>query len=186
MRKILLTSAGFETERILEIFQRLLNKKPSEAKALFIPTAANFPGAVSVLPKCMNDLLKAGILGENICVFDLHRNMEYAELRRYYVVYFTGGSPEYLLERINKTGFNKSLDEFINNGGIYVGVSAGSMVATNNLPDSLKYINCTLSVHTSIGTKNGIINTTENPHIDLTDNHAILILDDICDIVGNA
>ena len=184
MRKILLTSAGFETKRILEIFQGLLDKPPSESKALFIPTAANFPGAISVLPKCMNDLLKAGIPSQNITVFDLHRNMETGELCQYDVVYFTGGSPEYLLERINKTGFNKPLEEFINNGGTYVGVSAGSIVATNNLPGSLKYINCTLSVHTSSGTNSGVINTLENPHIDLTDHNAVLILDDKCEVIA--
>ena len=183
MRKMLLTSAGFETKRILEIFQGLLDKKPSEVKVLFIPTAANYPDAIAVLPKCMNDLLKAGILSENIKVFDLHCTMEIDELSIYDVVYFTGGDPRYLLERIHKTGFNKSIDEFINNGGIYVGVSAGSIVAANNLPDSLKFINCTLSVHTSSGTVAGVINTLENPHLDLTDNNAILILDDTCKVM---
>lgn len=183
MRKLLLTSAGFETERILNIFHGLFDKKPIEIKALFIPTAANFPDAVAVLPKCMNDLLKAGIPSENISVFDLHRNMEIGELSKYDVVYFTGGSPQYLLERINNTGFNKLLIEYINNGGVYIGVSAGSMVATNNLPDSLKLINCRLDVHKQSGTKAGRINVSENPHIDLTDDSAILILDDNYEVV---
>lgn len=183
MKKILLTSAGFETECILEIFQGLLDKNPSKVKALFIPTAANSSDSIAVLPKCMNDLLNAGILKEHISVFDLHSNMEIDELSKYDVVYFTGGNPQYLLERINKTGFNKSINEFINNGGIYVGVSAGSMVATNNLPDSLQFINCTLSVHMLSGTGIGVINTIENPHIDLTDNNVILISDDKCEVM---
>ena len=183
MRKILLTSSGFETERILKIFHGLFDKKPGEIKALFIPTAANSPAAIAVLPKCVNDLLKAGILSENISVFDLHRNMEADELSKYDVVYFTGGSPRYLLERINQTGFNKSLNEFINNGGVYVGVSAGSIVAANNLPDSLQLINCTLSVHTSSGTSSGAVNTFANPHIDLTGDNVILILDDLCEVI---
>ena len=180
MRKILLTSSGFETERILEIFRGLFTKEPCEIKALFIPTAANNPNGVGieVLPKCMNDLLKSGILSEHIRVFDLHRNMDIDELRQYDIVYFTGGSPQYLLERINNTGFNKSLEKYIDNGGVYVGVSAGSIIATTGMPDSLKLINCTLSVHTLSGTKNGLINTAENPHIDLTGENVILILGD--------
>jgi len=183
VRKILLTSAGFETEHILKTFHGLLEKEPVNIKALFIPTAAVFPGAISVLPKCMNDLLKAGILSENIHVFDLHRNMEYDELCQYDVVYFTGGSPQYLLNRINDTGFNKSLETFVDNGGVYVGVSAGSMVATNNLPNSLKYINCTLNVHVQKGTKSGSINTSQNPHIDLKDDQVILILGDAYEVM---
>ena len=185
MRKILLTSSGFETERIIEIFHGLFDKKPAEIKALFIPTAAINPNGVGieVLPKCMNDLIKSGILSEHICVFDLHRNMEIDELKHYDIVYFTGGSPRYLLERINDTGFNKSLKQYIDNGGVYVGVSAGSMIATNDLFDSLKLINCTLRVHASGGTKSGVVNTAENPHIDLTGENVVLLLGDKCEVM---
>ena len=184
MGKVLLTSAGFETERIMDAFHGLFNIKPAAMKALFIPTAANFPDAVAVLPKCMDDLLRAGIQKTNIKVFDLHRNMEIDELSEYDVVYFTGGTTQYLLERINQTGFDKSIKEYIDKGGVYVGVSAGSVVAANNLPDSLKLINCTLNVHTPSGTACGVINTLENPHIDLTDESAILILNNECSIIS--
>ena len=77
MRKILLTSAGFETKNIMEVFHSLFDKESTNLKALFIPTAANDADAIAVLPKCMNDLLNAGILEDNIAVFDLHRNMPY-------------------------------------------------------------------------------------------------------------
>jgi Peptidase E len=183
MRKILLTSAGFETKHIIEVFHGLFDKKPAEIKALFIPTAANSQSGIEFLPKCMNDLIKAGILSEYICVFDLHRNMDVDELLKYDVVYFTGGSSEYLLERINDTGFNKSLKQYIDKGGVYVGVSAGSIVAVNNLSDGLNLVNCTLDVHTSSGTEVGLINTDENPHIDLTDENVILILGDKCEVM---
>ena len=178
MRKILLTSSGFETNRILEIFLRLFEKDPVDIKALFVPTAATFPAAISKLPKSINDLLKAGILSKNIKVFDLHRNMNLDEIHKYDVIYFSGGNAKYLLNRINTTKFNKTLMEYIDNGGVYVGVSAGSVIATNNLPESLNLINCTLSVHMQTGTKSGAINTDENPHIELTRDNVILILGD--------
>ena len=113
MRKILLTSAGFESEQIMKIFQGFFDKEPSTLKALFIPTAANNVSAIAVLPKCMNDLLSAGIQENNITVFDIHRNMPYDELFQFDVVYFTGGSPQYLLQRVNATGFNKSLNQYV-------------------------------------------------------------------------
>ena len=184
MRKILLTSAGFENERIMKIFHSFFDREPAGLKALFIPTAANNADAIAVLPKCMDDLLNARIQKNNITVFDLHRNMNYEELGRYDVVYFTGGSPHYLLERINATGFNKPLHEFVEGGGVYIGVSAGSWVAANNLPDSLGFINCTIEVHAETGTKNGVIDVSANPHIKLTDDSAILILGDEYAVVG--
>ena len=64
--KVLLTSCGFETEEINNVFTNMLPKEASEVKALFIPTAAVFPDAIEVLPECMHDLLKAGIKKENI------------------------------------------------------------------------------------------------------------------------
>jgi len=178
MRKILLTSSGFETEGIMKIFHSLFDKKPKHIQALFIPTAAicGDGEGIGVLPKCLNDLVRAGIPQKNITVFDLHRSMPYEELSQYDLVYFTGGSPQYLQERINATGFCEPLRQFIESGGVYVGVSAGSCVATNNLPDNLGLINCTLSVHAKIGTKNGVIDVSANPHIHLTGKNVILIL----------
>ena len=183
MRKVLLTSAGFANKRVEDVFIRLVDKDPRQLRALFIPTAANNADAIAVLPECMNDLLNLGIPSQNITVFDLHRTVSYEELSEFDVVYLTGGSPEYLLSRIMDTHFHVPLAKFIDNRGIYIGVSAGSIVATNNLPNSLNYINCTLSVHRQAGTKSGPIDTAKNPHIDLTDNTAILIYGDTYQVV---
>lgn len=66
MKKILLTSAGFENPRVQECFLELLGKPAGEARALFIPTAAIDDEARAVLPKCRGDLLGAGIPPERI------------------------------------------------------------------------------------------------------------------------
>lgn len=178
MRKILLTSAGFENKVIGGIFHELVEKKPEKIKALFIPTAAINPDAIKVLPKCLDDLLNAGVLSENIKVFDLHCRRSYEELCKFDTIYVCGGDTEYLLQRINDSDFNISLKQFVDNGGVYVGVSAGSIVGANNLPDNLGFINCTLGVHVLEGSKIGEIDTSLCPHIDLTDNQAILIKGD--------
>ena len=59
--KILLTSAGLETEELQDYFVKMLDKEMNSVRALFIPTAAVDAGAIAVLPKCVNDLLKCGI-----------------------------------------------------------------------------------------------------------------------------
>ncbi len=45
MRKILLTSTGFDNDNIKNKFLSLLNKNISEVKVLFVITAAQDPGA---------------------------------------------------------------------------------------------------------------------------------------------
>ena len=183
MRKILLTSAGFETETIRSVYLALVNKSPADIKVLFITTAANFPGAIMVLPKCMNDLLHTGIPEENICVCDLHQGMTDNELSAFDTVYFTGGSPQYLLERINDTSFNVPLGKFVDNGGVYIGVSAGAIVGAGNLPNNLGYLNATLNVHMQDGMQDGAFDNAAVTHIDLKDGQAVLIHNGVYQII---
>ena len=170
MRKILLTSAGFETAAIRGAFLDFVGKAPKDIKALFISTAAIDADAIAVLPKCMDDLLDIGIPADSITVFDLHRCMTIEELSAFDAVYFTGGSPQYLLDRINATGFRAPLDEYVNNSGVYVGVSAGSVVAAGNRPDNLGYLNAMLRVHMTTGTPPGAFDNNAVAQIDLTNN----------------
>lgn len=175
--KVLLTSAGLETDEIQKYFMNMLGKDISLVKALFIPTAAVNADAIEVLPKCMNDLLKCGIQDENIKVFDLHTGMKTDELLQFDVVYLCGGSTNYLLERINATGFNKTLSEYIQAEGPVIGVSAGSLIFSNNLPGNLGLINTKLDVHCAEGEKRGKIPYPLKDHLRLTNTCALAIRD---------
>lgn len=114
---------------------------------MFIPVAAVYPDAVDMLPKCLNDTVKCGIKRENIFVYDMHEELKDSIGKNYDVVYLCGGSPEYLLKRINEGSFRDKLLEFISDGGIVVGVSAGSIVFSDDLPHSLGLLRCKLDVH---------------------------------------
>ena len=173
--RVLLTSAGLETEEIKECFVDMANKNMSLVKALFIPTAAIDAGAIEVLPKCMNDLLKCGILDKNIDVFDLHIEMEFEKLKQYDVVYLCGGNTHYLLERINATRFNKSLIEYINNNGLVIGVSAGSLIFSNNLDNNLGLIDTKLDVHCIMGERRGKLTYPLKNKVKFTNTCALVI-----------
>lgn len=175
--KVFFTSAGFENGKIKDFFLRTLAKKPEETKALFIPTAAISPGAISVLPKCMNDLLKCGIPEENITVYDLHKAISADNIKQFDVVYICGGTTEYLLERINEQGFNVVLKEYIKADGIVVGVSAGSIIMAQNLENNMGLINCILKVHCKTGSKAGHLDALTGQEISLTDRQAIYLTD---------
>ncbi|MCH5211700.1 MAG: Type 1 glutamine amidotransferase-like domain-containing protein [Oscillospiraceae bacterium] len=173
--RVLLTSAGLETKEIQEYFMDTINKDMSLVKALFIPTAAVNAAAIEVLPKCMNDLLKCGIEDKNIKVYDLHTGMTTEDIGQYDVVYLCGGDTYYLLERINETGFNKTLMEYIQTDGFVVGVSAGSLIFANNIPDNLGLIDTKLDVHLAEGEKRGKVAYPLKDNIRLTNTCALAI-----------
>lgn len=66
-----------------------------------------------------------------------------------------GGDTTYLLERVNATGFSKSLMEYIKGNGMVIGVSAGSLLFSNNLAGNLGLINTRLDVHCPDGERRG-------------------------------
>ena len=71
MKKIILTSTGFDNINIMNKFIELINVDVKDAKILFIITAANDPGAVRILSGCLDDLTKCGITDNNITVYDM-------------------------------------------------------------------------------------------------------------------
>lgn len=184
--RVLLTSAGLETEEIKEYFVDMAGKDMSSVKALFIPTAAIDAGAIEVLPKCMNDLLKCGIQNKNIKVYDLHRGMDFEELRQYDLVYLCGGNTNYLLERVNATGFHAALTEYIRADGLVIGVSAGSLIFSNNLSGNLGLIDTKLDVHCPEGERRGRVVYPLKDNMRLTNTCALAIRDfpDGVEIVG--
>ncbi len=175
MKNILLTSAGFENKVIQDKFMELVGKAPSRIKALFITTAAVEVDAIMVLPKCLEELLNCGILKENIVVYDMHKLISIQELKMYDVVYVCGGETSYLVDRINEIGFKKVIYEYVNSGGIYIGVSAGSVAACGKYEFGLNFIQNAITVHCNKGSNNGVVSNLDD--IYLTNNQAILITD---------
>ncbi|HPF87269.1 MAG TPA: Type 1 glutamine amidotransferase-like domain-containing protein [Candidatus Limiplasma sp.] len=184
--RVLLTSAGLETQEIQARFTEIMHKDMALVKALFIPTAAINAGAIEVLPKCMHDLLKCGIREQNITVYDLHAGMKIEALRQYDVVYLCGGDTRYLLERINDTGFNATLTVYIRQGGFVIGVSAGSLIFANNLTHNLGLIDTKLEVHCAQGEKRGTVKPPLKRTMQLTNTSALFIHDlaDGMEIIG--
>ena len=175
MKKILLTSTGFDNENIMNKFIDLLNVDVNDAKVLFIITAANDPDAVRILSGCLDDLTKCGITDNNITVYDMHKLMSVEEINKYDAIYVCGGSTEYLVDRIKELNIKPVIDKYIENVGIYIGVSAGSVCASGKYKDGLGFIENILDVHCDKGTPNGVINSSDN--IYLTNNQAIFIDD---------
>lgn len=54
------------------------------------------------------------------------------------VIHITGGDTDYLLRRSYESGFIAIINEFVERGGIYIGTSAGSIIAGSVLPRYLR------------------------------------------------
>ena len=175
MKKILLTSTGFDNENIKNKFLTLLDKDVSNTQVLFVITAADDADSVRVLSGCLDDLTNCGIKDANITVYDMHKLISLDDIKKYDVMYVCGGSTKKLVDRIIELNFKKVCDELINNSGIYIGVSAGSIVASGTYKNSLNLIDNKLDVHCEKGSSNGIISTHDE--IYLTDSQAIYISD---------
>ncbi|MDE6591460.1 MAG: Type 1 glutamine amidotransferase-like domain-containing protein [Oscillospiraceae bacterium] len=183
---VLLTSCGLETAEIERVFKEMLTKSPEEIKALFITTAAVSAEAVAVLPKCLADLEKCGIRNENIRVYDLHDPIEGGLYGVYDVVYLCGGNPGYLMRRINEGTFRGQLLDFIEAGGIVVGVSAGSMIFADDMEGNLRLLCCRLDVHFGDDEceKAGSYDINRKERIKLGDRQGIIFKDDKMIIFG--
>ena len=150
--KVLLTSAGFENKNIEKCFLELVEKDVKDIKVLFIITAAIEVDAIKVLPKCLDDLLDCGINEENITVYDMHKLISFEVLNKYDAIYVCGGKTSYLVDRIKEIGFKEIVYKYLENGGIYIGVSAGSVASSGSYEDGLDFIKNKVEVHCTKGT----------------------------------
>ncbi len=125
--KLFLTSTGLPPE-ITEAFLQLLRKKPEEATVCYIATAADPEEDKWFVEKDKERLTE---LGFKIIEIDLKLENERSlsgSLANVDVVFVEGGNTFYLMKYIRESGFDKAIKRFLDNGGIYLGVSAGSYV----------------------------------------------------------
>lgn len=181
MRKIVLTSAGFNNKNIGAKFIELVGKPLDEIKVLFIPTAAITDEQKSIIPLCKQDLFDMGISDKNIDSYNFEEIYNSVKVIEYDAIYVCGGDSQHLLNKFNENKL--ALDTFLENGGVYVGVSAGSIILAQNLKNNLDYINCILNVHRKSGSKPGVIDTKDCPTVDITDNQAIVILNEKIEVI---
>lgn len=188
--RVLLTSAGFKTpdgeinSNIRSIFLELLGKPAEETKALFIPTAAVSDAAKRYAAMCKEELLGVGIMEEFITEHDIDGTLTETEAMSFDVIYLPGGSTSHLLERIRETGFDSIIKRMVYANKVYVGVSAGSIIATPNIdkadvlnPDTqtagLALVHAYIDVHcTELTSRHTDLPL---PHIRLTDRQALWV-----------
>lgn len=146
--KLILTSTGFEHDRIGRKFVQLLPCNANKAKVLFVPTAAIDDIAKECADKSYRELLRFGIVENNIYYYDCDRPIDDAELANYDVIYICGGDTMHLLARVRESGFDEAIKRALDKGKIYVGASAGSSLVCKGY---LGILNIKMNVHCNKG-----------------------------------
>jgi len=167
-------------KNILSRFKVMLGKPAEQAKVLFIPTAANSDESRPAAGSCFAELLSAGILPNNIHIYDIDGSLTLEQAMQYDALYFTGGDTGYLLRRIKETGFDRIIKKMVYANKVYVGVSAGSLIATPNIGEpyekdtaGLCLIHSYLSFHCPEGTD--ARTDTPLPYIPLSGGQALAV-----------
>ncbi len=189
--KIILTSKVFGNEYATNNTLKLLNRDVSHLKVLLVATPCLPHGP----EKYLNELIDYGFKSDNIIIFNHKEPKKYCNLN-IDVVYVTGGNTFTGLKLIKDSGFDKEIIKYVNNGVIYIGRSAGSHIATNNIEhvlefdsndigtndyDGLKLVDCILVCHYDTGRKNcynRLIDENEYDVYSLT-NQEILVYDGV-------
>ncbi len=132
--KLLLTSAGLTNPTIISSLQRLLGRPFSETNLVFVPTAANMEeGDKSWL---IDDFSRCGALGFNMVdivdIAALPKEVWLPRLEMAHVLLFGGGNTYYLASQLHKSGLAELLSGLLQTR-VYVGISAGSMVASREI-----------------------------------------------------
>mgnify|MGYP003393926542 CR=1 FL=1 len=132
--KLLLTSAGLMNKVLIDALQEMVLKPFGDLNAVFIPTAANAEAGDKTW--LINDLHAAAQLKfKSLDVVDIAALKPELSLKRIEgadVIFVGGGNTFYLSYWAQKSGLMDALPELLKTK-VYVGISAGSMIVTDNL-----------------------------------------------------
>ena len=155
--KLILTSKDFLNEKSKKAIFDNLEKNIKDVKILFVPPAkATKENLYS--DKYQRRIMEYGFSKENIHVLnyfepDKSRNLNID------AIYVGGGNTFLLLDRLRKCNFDKDIINYVNNGIIYIGGSAGTHIVTRNIKHVLNFDENTAKMTNfkGLGLFNGII-----------------------------
>lgn len=125
MRRIFLTS---NLSKIIDKLIEKLPQKPQDYSLAYIPTAAFGEGDPSWTTEDRDLLKNVGFKVTEINISDYNQSTLKNELSKYDIIFVEGGNTFYLLQESHKSGFSTLLPDLLDQGKIYIGASAGSVL----------------------------------------------------------
>ena len=130
LKNMILTSSLYES---IELVKKFLDKNTESKKILFIPTATNvdeYKKYIHLTQKAFEDF---GYEVENFDVSIFSEEIAKEKLSEANTVFISGGNTFYLLQELKRKNLTSYLKERIENGLLYIGESAGSVIAAPDI-----------------------------------------------------
>ena len=162
MNNIVLTSCGIRKESFKKRFYEIVSKEElNNKKVLYITTASDGEDDddKTWMDEEYKTILDLGINESNIIEYKIGNDIN---INDFDIIYMMGGNTFYLLNIIRNTGFDKIIKDFIDNGKIYIGSSAGSEILGNSVDIALGYDKNNVNMIDFTGLK--IVNALIVPH----------------------
>ena len=156
--KLILSSCDFLNENSKKVIIDNIDKELALNKVLFIPNEKANKEKIEQ-GKYYDRLYKDGFTDRNnIYIFDETKVDDFKNLD-IDLIYIGGGNTFASLDKIRKCGFDKDIINYIKNGVIYIGGSAGAHIVTKNIKHLLdlddNYVN--INEYDALGLLDGII-----------------------------
>ena len=135
MATIFLTSTGFSSPAVHDAFVQESRSLERSAKIIIITTASKQGSANPYIQLAYKELEALGFT--NISFFDLLTDT-IESLKAAEIIYVGGGNTFRLLKALKDSGADQILRDFCeHNNGIYVGVSAGSLIVGQSIASAV-------------------------------------------------
>lgn len=129
MKKLFLVSSFAEVANLFTSFEKDLEGKT----VTFIPTASNVEKVVFYVKAGRTALEKMGLTIDELDISTATTDEIATKIKKNDFIYITGGNTFYLLQELKRTGADKLIKTEINSGKLYIGESAGAIVASPNI-----------------------------------------------------
>lgn len=127
--KLLLTSAGLKTNDLLDQARQVLPQAPEDSVAVLISYSTT--EEEWYVEDAKQEIIDLGIA--NIQDVNMRRLVDVGALGQADLIYMCGGNTFNILSKLRETGLFQYVKTQVENGALYVGVSAGSILAGPNI-----------------------------------------------------
>ncbi len=129
MKKLFLVSSFKDVVNIFTDFEKDLSGKT----VTFIPTASKVEKVIFYVNAGRKALEKMGLTVDELEISTATTDEISSKIKNNDFIYVTGGNTFYLLQELKRTGADKLIIDEVNSGKLYIGESAGAMVASANV-----------------------------------------------------
>ena len=155
--KLILSSSDFRNSKSEKFIHLHLGKPISDVKVLYFP---NEKATAESIKSGMYEkrLMELGFQKKNIYVANYFSPSPFFHLK-IDAVYISGGNTFGTMKHLRESGLDKAILNYVQNGAIYIGGSAGAHIATADISHVAKYDRDTFGLTdlSGLGLYNGIL-----------------------------